>query len=109
MVLQPLVMKSQEQAHQILALRPVHDIRLGERRDRKCIQNDLDARRNMRVRWNRNYFYSSVRDARPNHFVCTSGRNAMQANYATLAQAYIVNRPLGSSFQWLNAQQPYML
>ena len=61
-------------------LSPVHNIRLGERCDRKCIQNDLDARRNVRVRWNRNYFYSSVRDARPDHFVCTSGRNATQAN-----------------------------
>ena len=50
-----------------------------------------------RVRWNRNQFYSSVRDACPNHFVCTSGPNATQANYATLARVYIVNRPLGTS------------
>ena len=69
-------------------LRPVHNIRMGERCDRKCIQIDLDARCNVHVRWNRNQFYSSVRDTRLNHFVCTSGCNA------TLAQAYIVNRPL---------------
>ena len=42
-----------------------------------------------------------VRDARPNHFVCTSSRNAMQANYATLTQAYIVNRPLLTNTRWL--------
>ena len=53
------------------ALRPVHNIRMGERCDRKCIQIDLDARCNVHVRWNRNQFYSSVcdagklRDARP--------------------------------------------
>ena len=75
-------------------LRPVRNIRLGERCDRKCIQNDLDTRCSVHVHWNRNQFYSSVRDTRPNHFVCTSGRNAMRASYATLAQAYIVNRPL---------------
>ena len=45
----------------------------------------------MCVRWNRNYFYSSISDARPNHFVCISGRNATQASYATLPQVYIVN------------------
>ena len=75
-------------------LRPVHNIRLNERCDRKCIQNDLDACHNVCVHWLRNYFYSSVRDTRPNHFVCTSGRNTTQANYAMLAQAYIVNWPL---------------
>ena len=66
---------------------------MSEHCDRKCIQNDLDVRC---VRWNRNNFYSSIRahcDACLNHFVCTSGRNAMQANYTTLARAYIVNRP----------------
>ena len=66
-----------------------------------CIQNDLDTCRNVRVCWNRNYFYSSVHNAHPNHFVCTSGRNVTQASYTTLAQAYIVNRPLGCY------QQPY--
>ena len=70
---------------------------MGERCDQKCIQIDLDTRCNVHVRWNRNQFYSSERDARPNHFVCTSGRNATQASYATLAQAYIVNRPLLAS------------
>ena len=49
--------------------------------DRKCIQNDLDVRHNVRVRWNRNYFYSSIRDVRPNYFVCTSGRNARSSVY----------------------------
>ena len=75
-------------------LRPVHNIRLSERCNQKCIQIDLDTRRNMHVRWNRNHFYSSACDARANHFVCTSGRNATQANYATFTQAYIVNQPL---------------
>ena len=45
----------------ITRLRPVHNIRLSERCNWKCIQNDLDARHNMRVCWNRNYFYSSIR------------------------------------------------
>ena len=53
----------------------------ASRCDQKCIQNDLDV---CHVRWNRNNFYSSVRaryDARPNHFVCTSGRNAHSSVY----------------------------
>ena len=53
----------------------------ASRCDRKCIQNDLDARR---VRWNRTDFYSSVRarcNACPNQFVCTSGRNARPCVY----------------------------
>ena len=72
-------------------------IRLCEHCDWKCIQNDLDARCNVRVCWNRNDFYSSLCDARPYNFVCSSGRNATQANNATLARAYIVNWPLSSS------------
>ena len=53
----------------------------ASRCDQKCIQNDLHA---CRVRWNRNNFYSSVRarcDVRPNHFVCTSSRNACSSVY----------------------------
>ena len=44
--------------------------------NRKCIQNDLDART---LRWNRTFFLFLRRDTRPNHFICTSGRNATQA------------------------------
>ena len=53
--------------------RALHSLPVS-RCNRKCMQNDLEARR---VRWNRDDFYSSVRaccDACPNHFVCTRSR-----------------------------------
>ena len=71
----------------LLCLKPSSQYTLG-RAQRICLRcvatrsaYKMDAHR---VHWNRNNFYSSVHarcDVRPNHFVCTSGRNACPSVY----------------------------
>ena len=53
--------------------------------DRKCIQNDLDVRRNTRIEIISIPVYARV-VTRIQIFVCTSGRNATQAKILRLLE-----------------------
>ena len=59
--------------------------------NRKCIQNDLNVHCNAHILWNR--LFRCFCDAHPNHFVCTSGCNTMQAKtLSSLDHNYIVDQ-----------------